>query len=147
MTEGESLKSVLNSIFCRRGKETENTRLFENLPQQVQAELSADIFFRRDELSVLASVLDTDRWLLITTQRIFFNRKGELTSLDCAQLANVTPALVVDASKGIRRKNELMSLKVVSKLGVEQIIEVESGSPYFGVLNVLMHIKAKYSQT
>jgi hypothetical protein len=147
MSETESLKTVLSSIFRRRGAETEKTKLFDNLPQQVQAGLKVDASFIADEAGVLASVLSADHWVLITTHRVVFKRMGRLSVIDCSQLKDATVALGLDAASGIRRKSDLTSLKLILKSGEEQVVEVESGPPHIGIWNVLKHFGARNARS
>ena len=137
MKEAISIKKVMSSIFVRKGPETERTKLFDNLTEDIQAKLLESISLRSDELAVIAYLQEDSDWLLITTERILCRQSSRICSIDLDRLKDVTVALVEDAAKGARGKDDLTFLKIVLKAGEEQIIETESGKPYFGIWNML----------
>lgn len=143
MTETESMKSVLSSIFRRRGGETAKTKLFDNLPQQVRTGLLREVSIPADDVPVLASVVAGDHWVLVTTRRLYFNRAGNVTTIDLSELKDATVAIGLDAAKGISRKRDLTSLKLTLRAGAEHVIEVEPGPPHVGIWNVLKHFGAR----
>lgn len=147
MTEAESLKTVLCSIFRRRGGETSKTMVFENLPAQIQSGLLGSAMLAPDELPVVASVENGNQWVLITTQRVLVHRSGETTTVDCSQLRDATVALGLDAARGATNKTSLTSLKLVMKSGEERIVQVEPGVAHMGIWNVLKHFAAKNAKT
>jgi hypothetical protein len=104
MNESESLKAVLTSIFMRRGRETSRTKLFENFPPSTQSSLLTSSTAGLQELPVLASVLNTEHWVLITTHKILDYRHGNRTSIACSLLQDATIALGVDAARGATTK-------------------------------------------
>ena len=67
MKEAISIKKVMSSIFVRKGTETERTKLFDNLTEDIQAKLLESISLRSDELAVIAYLQEDSDWLLITT--------------------------------------------------------------------------------
>lgn len=147
MDKTESLKKALSSIFRRRGAETQKTKLFDNLPQEIQTRLKVDASLLADEAAVLASVVNGDHWVLITTQRVIVKQMGKLVFVDCSELIDATVALGLDAANGFRRKTDLTSLKLLLKSGEEQVIEVESGPPYIGIWNVLKQFGARNARS
>src|SRR6266511_5195806 len=143
MNEPQSLKAVLGSIFLRRGRETSRTKLFENFPTSMQSSLLTSSITDPQELPILASVLNSEHWVLITTNKIVDYRHGNPTSIACMLLEDATVALGVDAMRGATTKSELSSLKLKLYGKHDYLLEVESGPHYIGIWNVLKHFAVR----
>jgi hypothetical protein len=139
ITNPESQKDVLRAIFIRKGKETDRTKVFENLAAEIRTKLLAVAALRTGELPIVASVLDQDRWVLITTTRVVAVERDQPTSVDLNLLKDATVDLVADARQGNRSKSELSYLRLLLEGGKEQLVQVESGVSHIGIWNVLKH--------
>lgn len=139
MTKPESQKDTLRAIFLRKGKETDRTKVFENLAPEIRSHLLTAAVLRADELPVVATVLEKDRWLLVTTARIVLFESGQTTNVEMGLLKDATVDLMADARHGNRSKSELSMLKLTLEGGKEQLIQVEHGAPHTGIWNLLKH--------
>lgn len=139
ITNTESRKDILRAIFIRKGKETDRTKVFENLAAEIRTKLLARAALLTCELPVVASVLNQDRWVLITTTRIVAVERDQTTNVDLNLLRDATVDLLADVRQGNRSKDELSILRLSLEGGKEQLIQVESGAPHIGIWNVLKH--------
>src|SRR2546427_5656748 len=81
MNEAEKLKSTLSSIFSRKGRDDQYTRLFENLESPQKHALLSKVQLNEGELPAIGSAERADKWLVITTERIVWRLEGKEQSL------------------------------------------------------------------
>src|ERR1044072_3169106 len=143
MTPAESIKTVLASIFIRRGAETDKTRLYENLSASTKRKLEDLILLRNDELPVLASQVAEGRWVFISTERTIMSTPGGVKTVEFSDLCEVSASLKDDARQGISEKRQLKTLRLFLPDGTDVSIEVESGPPFIGIWNLLKHVARK----
>lgn len=143
MTESESLKDVLTSIFRRRGALTLCTRLFDELPDSVQANILASVELRGKELPVISCKIDARRWVLLTTERLFYCDAQALTSIENREIADATIDIVSDMAAGARNKQECKTLVISLRSRQQHRIEFESGAPLIGFWNILKHLSLR----
>jgi len=138
MTEAERVRQVLTAIFRRRGGEGRYTRLFENLPAAQQAELRNEASVGAGELPVIGSVQASERWLLITTERIVWREKSSVHSVPVEQVHHVDPE-----GFNARWKTEMGTLRIETVGHETHIVSVEPGAPLCGIWNVLRNLEAR----
>jgi len=136
-------KSILLSIFNRRGGTGHHTMPFDILSSRQKKQILEDISLGSMEEPVIASLRADDCWVLITTERVIYYRAGTLTYIENTDIKDVTVDLLADSKRGARTKGELVYLRVFTHSGNEYLIEIEAGPPHIGIWNVLKHIAAR----
>jgi len=140
MTSDEKLKDVLGAIFKRKGKETSNTRLYDNLPDATKRNLTVTAAVNGDDLPVIVSNPREDYWVIVGTKYIMLIDRGHSTLIDGTKLASVDVNFDEIFTSHKPSKANIKHLWLKDNSGVKSAIEVEQGAPLIGVLNVLMHI-------
>jgi hypothetical protein len=136
----ESQKNVLVARFHRKGGAGSYTMPFDELPTESQQELLAMSSLNENELPIIASFLDKEHWLLITTKRVIWFKGEELHYLDNDNIDDATADLSVESWMNVRKKTELANLVIFDSSGNKHILEIEPGNSYFAVLNVLKYL-------
>jgi hypothetical protein len=134
MTTDENLKSTWVSIFLRKGASGVNTRLWDDCDEARRTALFAGLDLMSGELPVLVSGTTVQTRLVLTTRRLVHGA----TDVPIEHIAGVEP---VDFAK--RAKSRLSALQVATVDSKTVRIEIESGPPYMGLWNVLLHIASK----
>jgi hypothetical protein len=142
LSEAESLKIVLTSIFRRKGRPGRHTRLFEDLESFQKSTLQESVQFDDNELPVIGSVESPQKWLVLTTKRIVWHLKGKTQTLLVSDIRDVEADLKALAAKGLN-KNEMRELQIKTMGGEQFTIEVEEGGPLSGVWNALKNLAAR----
>lgn len=140
MSEAEKLKKRISHIFLKKGGEGRYTKLFENFSLYEKELLLNDISLKEDELPVILGFEMPAEWLLLTTERIIWRRKGEIKEVQNSQIkeSNVDFDKMLSERKiGFHKIDELVITKTNNQ---KIIIHPEIGSPLVGIWNVLIHL-------
>lgn len=123
------LKSIWSSIFSRKGTASSSTKLWEDWDEDRRHRLS-DVVLQK-ELPVLLSFSEPENVVLLTTQRLVVGNR----SVDVKDIVDVIPA-----EFSTREKASLKELDIVVNTKEKFRVPLESGSAYFGIWSVLLHI-------
>jgi hypothetical protein len=135
------LKRLFRSIFTRKGSNGKYLRLFEDLDLTDQQKVLAVFQLEPEELPVLGCLPSSatgDDVLLLTTERVMWMRKGEITTVNLKDLVEV----MVDFHHIAKRRMSLLNttrLEITDRKG-KQVIRLEPGAPFSGVWNVLLNV-------
>ena len=141
MNDHERLKKKMSTIFTRKGKNGNYTRLFDNLEPDQQRALLGNVRLSDGELPIIGSLETSEKWLLVTTRRIVWNLGKKTQSLPLEAIRDV----VADFRKMVRdgiTKDQLRELQVLAMNGKPHILELEPGAPLIGTWNALKNIGA-----
>ena len=141
-TPAENLKDTWTSIFRRKGKDGVYTRLFDNLDVSQRVILLTALKLNKSELPVIASVQNSNNWLILTTERLAWSIKGRREELETGTIRDAT----ADLRKLQRSKDsklEMQQLRLVTLECREYLIDLEPGEPLSGVWNVLKNLGAR----
>lgn len=143
MTQSESLKDVLSSIFRRRGGLTPRTLLFQESLNPAQAIMIRLAKLGPEELPILSCAVDDEQWVLLTTERLFHFDADKLKWIENREITDATVDIVRDMAGGARTKQDCKTIVVALRSGLKHRIEFESGPPLIGFWNVLKHLAVK----
>jgi hypothetical protein len=138
-------RTVLRSIFHRKGGIGSYTLPFEQFEESVQHQLILCSPLLEGEEPVIACFRDISEWVLITTKRLIWSTLGELTSIYNTEIVDVTTDLLGDARTGARTKKDLCHLIIKTSMGERHTIILEPGPPFFAIWNVIKYIAALHS--
>jgi hypothetical protein len=135
LTPAESLKDTWASIFRRRGRDGNYTRLFDNLDAEQKNIVQREFSSVGAELPVVASVQNSANWFVMTTERLIWSINGNRGEIAISLVEGVMP--------GTRqRKREMSTLLIKTPFG-GHLIELEPGSPLVGVWSILLHLSGR----
>jgi hypothetical protein len=134
MNTDENLKSILLSIFLRKGALGANTRPWDDCDKKNCDALMEKLILMSGELPIIISETNTHEIILLTTRRLI---QGA-TQILIERITDVKP---VDFTKC--PKSQLSRLLVTDSEGNSVLVEADVGKPYFGLWNVLLHIATK----
>ncbi|RKH37820.1 hypothetical protein [Corallococcus sicarius] len=130
-------------VFTQTGGEGLRTRTFDNLPEDARAYLLERAALGADELPVIAYFAGPAHWALVTTERIVLGREAGLLHVPWSELENATTdtahiqaAFASDAGN----KLSLSRLRLQRRNAEDVEIEVEAGTAFYGLWNVLKTI-------
>lgn len=142
MTEDEKIKSTLSAIFERKGHDGRYTRLFDNFEQSQKDLLLREVPLIENELPVIGSVENQDKWLIVTTKRVVWRLGAKKQSLSAQDIQDV----VADFRKLVatnHKKDQMRELQILTVTNEKYILEVEEGAPLSGVWNALKNFGAR----
>jgi hypothetical protein len=132
-------KSVLLSIFRRKGGPGPNTLPFDGFPTHIQHHLMSQSSLLAGEEPVLASFRDPSEWVLVTTQRLVWSSKAGVMRIALLAIEDVTVDLKANAEMGARTKKDLSQLIVKTAGRETHRLTIEPGPSFFAVWNVLKY--------
>lgn len=135
LTPAESLKDTWASIFRRRGRNGNHTRLFDNLDVGQKYILQREFSSAGTELPVVASVQNSANWFVMTTERLVWSIDGNRGEIATRLVEGVMPGTN-------QRKREMSKLLIKTPYG-DHLIELEPGSPLVGVWSILLHLSGR----
>jgi len=141
MDDQEKLKKRLSRIFTRKGEDGHYTRLFENLESAQRRTLLSNARLSEGELPIIGSLESSQRWLLLTTQRIIWNLGERTQSLPLRAIRDVVSDFRKLVNTG-RKKDQMRELQILTMGGEHYTIELEPGAPLIGTWNALKNIGA-----
>jgi hypothetical protein len=138
-SESERLNSLWMSIFRRKGRNGNFTRLFDAMESSRQNALLSSVTIRESELPVIGSVQDRDNWLLLTTERSVRTIRGERLEIANENVEDVKSDFKTMQRDGIT-KAKLHELQLVVA-GEVILVELELGQPLIGVWHILINLR------
>jgi meiotically up-regulated gene 157 (Mug157) protein len=140
MNEAEKLKKRMSHIFLKKGREGEYTKLFENVSIYNKELLLNDISLRENELPVILGFEIPAEWILLTTERIIWRYKGQIRSVENADIENVENYIEMQKRAiFLKKPDEIEVLAKSNKI----IIHTEEGSSKFGIWSVLNYLVSR----
>jgi hypothetical protein len=147
----EFFRSRLVWRFLRSGGEGARTKVFENLSPETQRRLRQAASIREGEFPAIASVLDDNNWVLITTERVIDRTVEASTTIDHVEIdafemeifwraRALSPEERIDQEVLGRLKEEQTMIELRLHSGTRHLLTVEAGNPYFGIVNVILFI-------
>ncbi|MCQ9635585.1 hypothetical protein MP477_11505 [Chryseobacterium sp. WG23] len=130
-------KTILESLFNRKGGEGIKTRLIKN-----NTSLLTNINYKikENETPILIYFIDDESWMLFTDVKIAFNKKNQLLELEYNNLTHVKPALSEEIKNGVTKADNFTRLLLTFNNKSSLIIDVEKGPPYKGIYQMLHYI-------
>jgi hypothetical protein len=132
-----SVKKVLTARFHRKGGSSSFTKPFEDFQEEIRESLLSAAKLQQDEFPIIASYLNKDQWLLVTTERVVWLLAGSLHSINKTDINDVIIDPVLEHRLEIRKKNDFTHLVIIDKLDNRHLSKVEPGKALFAVLNVI----------
>ena len=130
-------RSGVATKLRRKGGDSDQTKLFENLPEPQRTELLSRIVLSDKEELVIRYVGGDGQWLLVTTQHLFWPGEDEVQACPLRELSDVDgrPA---DQMLWLRlRKDQLRELEITRADGTKFTILSEPESAFFTLWNTL----------
>jgi hypothetical protein len=134
MTADENFKSTWSAIFSRKGGSGSTTRLWEDWDENARTAVIRAASFERDELPVVLANTKPGVSVLLTTRKL-------ICESGTASLREIVGIKPVGFSE--QRKDQLNEIDVVLSSGQLLRLIVESGSSYFAMWSVLLHISTR----
>lgn len=138
MNEGEKLKKRMAHIFVKKGGEGEYTKLFENVSFYNKELLLNDFLLRETELPVILGFEIPAEWILLTTERIIWRYKGQISSVENSQIESVENYIELQRRVIFLKRPDEIEITTKSKEKI--IIHTEKGFPLYGIWNVLTYL-------
>lgn len=123
------------SIFRKKGGDGAITRIAENLRPGQHETLLRSI---GDDMVLIVGFFSDDRWFAITSSRLLVQQMSKLKATTLEDVISVKyPKTASDLAVG-KRFGGTVALTLRDGSSVE--LEVESGKPFVGLLNVFLYI-------
>jgi hypothetical protein len=137
---------IIVSVFLRKGREGQQTKLFENLSTDAKNAVLSKAALGPDEEPVIACFDRTNGWFLVTTERLIWTSSGGLNALSILQVDYVEDNfeaayrrwLAADDRENRNPKMEIDELELVAVDGCRAAVTLEPGYPFHGLSNALM---------
>jgi hypothetical protein len=118
---------IIASIFNRKRKESSNIVMpFDRFADDIQRLISQKINFGSLEEPALLSFVNSDRWILITTERLIGCRAGNLYQIR-HELVEIVDIIPVELWPNAAYKAQGMDLRIITTLG--EIFSIDVGEP------------------
>lgn len=127
--------SILLAIFKRKGGEGIFTKVINNITKY-----PCDSELEEGEEGIVYFYKDDDNWFLLTNQRIINNRNNTYYSIFLSDLSSVTLDLQRGYRDGVKEKQNFTLLSLEDNQKKKYLFEVEQGTPYFGIYQILSYI-------
>jgi hypothetical protein len=106
--------TIIESLFLRKGGESEKTKIFSNMTTSIQDFLSKEADLNPDEKILIACYYEIDYWLVLTNIRIIIKQtEKKITKIPYEYLKEVSVAMVENSRKGFKSINEFKNLKII----------------------------------
>jgi hypothetical protein len=114
--------------------------LFNELTADTSRYLLERVPARVNEIPLIAYFADFGNWLILTTERLVWSNKNNVTSPESSDIvdASVDAAALMSA----RAKDKLEDLAIRVRSDASYRIKVEPGPPFLGLWNVLKAVAA-----
>ncbi len=136
-------KTILESIFNRKGGEGIKTKLIKN-DDNLLTRISYDV--KEQETPILIYFVDNESWMLFTDAKIIYNRRNQQLELEYNTIIHVKPALSEEIKNGVTKADDFTKLLVTFNDNSSLIIDTEKGLPYKGIYQMLHHISSVNNQ-
>ncbi|MCT4581763.1 MAG: hypothetical protein N4A35_10125 [Flavobacteriales bacterium] len=132
-------KSVLSSIFKRKGAEGDYTKIInsntetQNLKIDLNSNEKAEVLFLKEK-----------SFLLITDKRVLYNDHiHNMVEFSHESILKVKIALEEEYKIGNMNTDNFTKIKIIDNKEYDYIVEIEKGKPYNGIYQVLHFIASK----
>lgn len=131
--------AVIKSVFQRKGGPGKFSKLFSDFSKEDQQGVLSEAKLEPEELPILACIPGGGAWLLVTSSRLLHKSRDSLWSADHRDLKVVAADL---RGSAVNRSpiGELSSVTLTTLSGERHSVTVESGAPYYGILNALQRL-------
>ncbi|MBB4807953.1 hypothetical protein HNP38_003293 [Chryseobacterium defluvii] len=131
-------KTILTSIFKRKGGEGANTKLIKE-HFNLFSKINYNIY--ENESPILLYFVYNELWILFTDARIVINENNQQINVCYDELIDVKPALAEEIKMGNKASDfTKLLLNLNNKSSI--VIDVEKGSPYKGIYQMLHYISS-----
>jgi hypothetical protein len=138
--DAQSRKNILASVFRRRKGGGDYTALFDDLDVEKQNILLNAINFGSTELPIIGGVDNSDNWFFLTTERVVWKVDGNQEELSNHSIVGASSDIDAIRLGGPQVKADRQRLEVVTESGRKYFMRVESGAPYFVILQILINL-------
>jgi hypothetical protein len=132
-------RSILLSIFDRKGDVGHHTMPFESLDPKLADHVRKTMNFEPGELPILIVYFTEATWTLITNMRLAYCNKGQIAYIRLSDIESVEPKQFGKISKN---RMDSLDIKTSNRIS-DCVIEVETGAPFSGIWNILSFISKK----
>lgn len=136
--ESEKSKSILLSIFKRKGGEGVMTKIISDDNEQNYSNQIS--LLKTDEQPIICFKQDESNWLLITNSRIIEEKEGERLIIPYSELIEVGFAIQEEFKDRITNKRDFTLLALKDSSDKRYILRMEKGEPFQGIYQILHHI-------
>ncbi|MBL0317860.1 MAG: hypothetical protein IPP74_00905 [Alphaproteobacteria bacterium] len=132
-------KIILCGIFRRKGGNGIYTKIYDELDLLAKELLQKQVQETDDEKLVIAGIINSSEWQLITTKKIIWGTHGVIKSINFEELIDA----LVDLPKLMKDNVRLVDnteLVVITKDGQRTILKLEAGKSFSGIWNIIKFI-------
>jgi hypothetical protein len=136
-------KKILSSVYLRKGGNGRLAGLFDDIDSGSRQLLQEEVgVLSGSELPIVGFMFSGDRWLLLTTEKLYYAFGGTKLTINNADIEVAGVDLLEMQSSQIS-KHEINTLELNLIGGSKVVIPFESGAPLFGLWHVLNSIGAR----
>ncbi|WP_025744139.1 hypothetical protein [Aquimarina pacifica] len=128
--------SILVSIFKRKGGEGQYTKILnDSIDKKYSDLLSSQL--TNNEKGLLIYYLDSSHWFILTDLRVINNNDMYFNIIENINIKKVSLAIEEEFKDGVRNKKDFTRLLITDHENQNHLLELEKGSPYEGIYQVL----------
>lgn len=137
MNNKNLFKNKIKRIFLRNGGDGKQVKLFDSFSDSEKTMLQG-FQLSVGETPLLGGILEDGPLMLLTTDNLFTDTNGVVDFVSLEEIKQIEFDL---HSLSVETKPQIDCVPAVTIRGKRFLIRVEKGSPFFGLLNVLLFIE------